>query len=69
MTIERVAIIIMNEMKQWRLVKGWKIMKRWWNEFKEDLLFNISMVFMYINLLILFAGLIIFAIKEVWGVC
>lgn len=46
-----------------------KRIKKWWREFKEDLLFNITMVIMCISLLILFAGLVIIAIKEVWGVC
>lgn len=68
MTIERAATVTMNEMKQWWLVKGWKTMKRWWNEFKEDLLFNISMVFMTSGLFILFVGILIIAIKEVFGI-
>lgn len=46
-----------------------KRIKKWWREFREDLLFNIIMVIMCTSLLILFVGLVTLAIKEVWGVC
>ena len=39
-------------------------MKEWWNNFKEDLLFNIIMTLMSVTLFMLFVLLSIFCLKE-----
>ena len=39
-------------------------MKEWWNNFKQDLIFNITMSIMSLVLILLFVLLSIFAIKE-----
>lgn len=39
-------------------------MKEWWNDFKLDLIFNITMIIMSLVLMLLFILLSIYAIKE-----
>lgn len=45
------------------------MLKKWWNEFRQDLLFNLMMIPMAVMIYILAIACFVIAIKEVIKVC